>query len=260
MRNAYFLAPSLPPLTLGEVPQISFADFLWRLSVNLSSKDLHGAEVIRRFIDLQNLRAFILEEPLDPRGNLSYKEFDEALLQRDILPEYVFDFLANHETALSQVRAFPELLVSFFREEKKKAKGFLRDYLTFEREWRIILTAIRAKQLGRDLSVELQFEDSADPIVSHVLAQKDAPEYEPPAEYLDFKEGIIAAGSDPLKRSEFIASYRYEKVKELVEEPLFSVDWILGYAVRLMIAEDWVALDAKRGAEMLETMVRERKI
>lgn len=256
MPNAYFLAPSLPPLALGEVPQISFADFLWRLSVNLSSKDLHEAEVLRRFIDLQNLRAFLLEQPLDPRGNLPEKEFEEALLQKEGLPEYVFDFIASHETTASKIRAFPQLLVSFFREEKKGVSGFLHHYLVFEREWRIVLTAIRSKQLGRDLSVELQFEDSADPIVAHVLAQKDAPEYEPPVEYADFKQGIIAAGRDPLKRNEFIAQYRYNKVKELVEEPLFSVDWILGYAVRLIIAEDWMELDASRGAEMLENMVR----
>ncbi|MBI4142664.1 thioredoxin domain-containing protein, partial [Candidatus Uhrbacteria bacterium] len=39
-----------------------------------------------------------------------------------------------------------------------------------------VLTALRAKQSGRDLAVELQFEDPKDPFVLQILSQKDSPE------------------------------------------------------------------------------------
>lgn len=252
MANYYFLAPSLPPLKLGEIPEITFVEFLNRLETNLTEKDFHQSQVLRRYIDLENVHAFLMQQPLDSRGNLSVQELDEALLHQVDLPTYVFDFLSEHETAESRARAFPELLISFFREETAKAKGFLHRYLEFEREWRIVLTAIRAKQLGRDLVQEMQFEDFSDPLVAHVLAQRDVSDYEPPSEYTDLKEGIIAAGEDAEKRYYFLAEYRYRKVKELVQSPLFSIDWILGYTVRLMIVEDWIALDRKKGEETLE--------
>lgn len=253
MAYYFFLAPSLPPLKLGEKPEMSFDELKTRLEINLAKKDRRKAEVLCRFVDLSNIRSLLLEEQVDSRGNLTEKQLDEALLIHNVLPEYVFDFLDRYDSVSDKLHYFWGLLTLFFQEETPKQKGFLRVYLEFERGWRLVLAAIRAKSLGRDIVQEMQFEDFSDVIVAQILAQKDAKTYEPPQEFAELKAIMDSTGKDPWQKHKAFALWRFNKIEELVDAPLFSIDWILSYMARLIIAEDWYALDAQKGKVILET-------
>lgn len=252
MHNYYFVAASLPPLTLGETPDISFEELSYRLSINLSKEDLEKVMVLKRYIDIQNIRSQLLEETLDPRGNLSEKELDEALLLESFLPSYIFDFLSLYEEKNEKIRHFSGLFIRYFTEEMKEQKGFLRNYLAFEREWRLVLLAIRAKKFKRDVVRELQFEDFTDPLVAAILAQKDMEQYEPPVDYQDLVDLLHACGDDPWAQFKVFSEYRFNKIEEMSGYPLFSMDWILGYMARLMLVEQWMALDEEKGKNILE--------
>jgi hypothetical protein len=253
MRNYYFIVPSLPSLALHERPEMTFEELMARLEINLSKQDLEKTVTLRRFVDIYNIRALLLEESVDPKGNLNEKELDEALLVRTILPDYVFDFLDQFEKVPDKIRNFPGLLARFFNEEIPKQKGFLRHYFILEREWRLVLLALRAKQLNRDVARELQFEDSTDPIVAHILAQKDSEIYEPPLEYAELKELIASCYADPWAEHRAFAEYRFRKIAELAENRLFTIDQILCYMAQLMIIESINELDVERGNMILET-------
>ncbi len=253
MANYYFLAASLPELTLGEIPDISFVELGLRLAVNLSKRDFAKTVVLRRYIDLHNIRCLLLEENLDPRGNLDEKELDEALLVHNLLPQYVFDFLDEFGGPVERMAHFSALLNRFFVEETPRQKGFMKAYLTFEREWRLVMIGLRAKETGRDVAKELQFEDPHDPIVAQILAQKDAADYDPPAEYEDLKELLASCGNDPWEKYKVFAAYRFNKIEEMALKPTFSMDWILSYMAKLLIVEAWNDLDAKKGREILDT-------
>jgi hypothetical protein len=253
MRNYYFVVPSLPILSLHQKPEITFNELVTRLELNLSRQDLEMTKVLRRFVDIYNIHAHLMEEPVDPRGNLNEKELDEALLVHTGLPDYVFDFLGQFEKVSDKVRNFPGLLARFFNEEIPKQKGFLRTYLTFEREWRLVLLALRAKQLGRDVVKELQFEDLADPLVAHILAQKDSESYEPPPEYAELKELIASCHGDPWAEHRAFAEYRFRKIEEFAQNGLFTIDQILCYMAQLMIIESMFELDEERGSMILDT-------
>ncbi|MBS0620775.1 MAG: DUF2764 family protein [Verrucomicrobia bacterium] len=252
-RSYYFVAISLPPLALRERVSFSFRELVARLEINLSKEDLEKTRVLRRFVDLGNIRALFLEEPIDPHGNLSEKELDEALLVHNILPAYVFEFLDQFEKVSDKVKHFSGLFARFFQEETVKQKGFLQSYLQFEREWRLVLLAMRAKQLGRDVARELQFEDLTDPFVAQILAQKDAPQYDPPSEYVDLKELVASCSRDPWLESKAFAEYRFRKVGEMAEGDLFSIDHILSYMAQLMLLEQLEALDPEKGKMILDT-------
>jgi len=206
---------------------------------------------LRRYIDLQNIRELFLEEPIDSRGNLNEKELDEALLIQDILPSYVFDFLDQFEEKQEKLRHFFGLLARYFTEEMPKQDGFLRRYLRFEREWRLVLLALRAKKLGSDLAFQLQFEDFSDPIVALILAQRDVVDFDPPNEYIELKERLNACGNDPWQQFLTVAHYRLDKIEELAGYLLFSIDWILGYVARLIIVEKYNELNEERGKTIL---------
>lgn len=253
MRNYYFVVPSLPPLSLREKPELSFEELMTRLALNLSKKDLEKTQVLRRFVDIFNIRALLMEETIDLRGNLSEKQLDEALLVHAGLPDYVFFFLDQFEKVPDKIRNFHGLLATYFNEEIPQQKGFLRKYLTFERECRLVLLALRAKQLGRDVVKELQFEDPTDPLVAHILAQKDSDSYDPPPEYQDLKEVIASCYPDPWAENRAFAEYRFKKIGEIAEGKLFSIDTILCYIAQLMIIENIIELDAEKGRMILDT-------
>ncbi len=253
IRNYYFVVPSLPPLAVGERPEITFEELTNRLKICLNKVDLEKTEVLRRFIDIFNIRALLMEEPVDSRGNLNEKELDEALLVHAVLPDYVFEFIGQFEKVSDKIRNFAGLLAQFFNAEIPKQKGFLRTYLNFERECRLVLVALRAKQLGRDVARELQFEDPTDPLVAQILAQKDSDSYDPPAEYLSLKELIAACYADPWLENKAFAEYRFKKIEELAEAKLFSIDQILAYMAQLLLIENLIELDAEKGTMILDT-------
>lgn len=253
MANYYFLAASLPPLAIGQKPDITFEELTTRLEINLTKHDFEKTVVLRRFIDLNNIRSLLLEEPIDPRGNLDEKMLDEALLIKNNLPTYVFDFLDRYENASERIKNFSALISLFFAEEIPKQTGFLQRYLTFEKEWRLVMIGFRSKALHRDPTKELQFEDFSDPIVALILAQRDSPTYMPPSEYEDLIEKLEACGNDPWMRYRAFAEYRFHKIEEMVEKPLFSIDWILAYMAQLIIVEQMNELDAMKGKMILDT-------
>lgn len=254
MRNYYFVAASLPPLEIGKTPGLTFEELQFRLQQNLSKADLEKVALVKRYVDLSNIRALLLEEPIDPHGNYDEKDLDQALFLQEGLPEYVFDFLSQYETNADKLKHFSGLISRYFSEEIPRRKGFLKQYLTFERECRLVLTALRAKRIGRDIVHELQFEDFTDYLVAQILSQKDAPDYEPPAEYAALKEMVVAAGADPLELHRRFAAYRFHKVEEMADGEDFSINRILAYVVQLMIVEYYNELDEKKGHRVLDTL------
>ncbi len=253
--NYYFLAASLPPLVLGERVDLTFDELIARIQMNVGGEDLEKTVVFRRWIDLNNIRSLYLEDTIDSKGNLDEKQLDQALLLQEDLPEYVFDFLNRFETTEQKLRFFSGIFSTYFQEEISKQKGFLKRYLTFERDWRLVIMAIKAKELRHDLIYELQFEDGKDPFIAHILAQKDAVSYEPPLEFVSLKEKYFSCGPDPWQQFRMISSWRFKQIEELVEEPLFSIDWILAYMARLLIVEQWNELAPTKGEIILEAFV-----
>ncbi len=252
MAKYYFLGASLPPLKIGVKPEITFEEFINRLQINLDKSDWEKVIKLRQLIDLLNIRALFSGQKLDHRGNYSEKELDEMLLIKEGFPQYVFDFLGQFETNAAKLRHFSGLLAQYFHEETQLAEGFLRKYFAFERESRLVLAAIRAKMQGRDFNEVLQFEDLNDPFVAQILVQKDAERYEPPAEYEELKELFVSSGADPWELHKAFTEWKYAQIEEMGEGVSFSIDSILSYMVRLLLVEDWQALDEQQGREALK--------
>lgn len=254
MANYYFLVTALPPLTLGVKPEISFKELQSMLSLNLSSRDSHEIERLLRPIDLYNIRALWLGLPLDEKGNFKALALEEELLVQDALPTFIIEYLERYESTQDRLRYFSSLFASLYRDELPKLKGFNLKYYQFEREIRLVLTALRAKRQGRDLNRELQFEDPTDPFVAQIIAQKDAPVYTPPQEYEELKTLFVDNITEPLKLYRVILQYRFDQIEEMEENQDFSIDRILGYMARLMIVESLADLDMEQGKMAVEQL------
>ncbi len=259
MKKYYFLASLLPLLKMGQLPEIPFWEFKELCKQNLTDGDKEKAAVIRRYVDLQNLRPFWQNKDLDPHGNYDAKEMEEHLLLEEGFPDYVFEFLRERETLEQRLKDFPFLLVQFFSEEIEKADHFLKEYLTFERNWRLILVAIRSKLYKRDLMEELQYEDPSDDLVIYLIAQKDAPEFSAPEGYENLEELFNEFKTEPLKLLWELSQWRLQQILDLPQRGTFSIDRILCYLAQLIIIENWMKLNQEQGIDVVENIMKEQE-
>lgn len=253
MSRYVFLVPFLPPLSLDKPPELSFEELVSLLQVNLSRKDLEKIKVLRLGIDLANIRNLLLGKSIDLHGNLSEKELDEALLLKSDLPQYVFDFLDQFEDNAIKLKNFWGLYTQFFAEEIAKQKGFLKSYLTFERESRLVLLSLRANQAKKNLLQELQFEDPLDPFITSTLLQKDLERYTPPLAYTPLKEIFFTYYRDPWEQYRVFTQYQFAFVADLASQSLFSIDHILCYVAQFLLVESFYNLDQREGKRIFET-------
>lgn len=259
MTNYYFLASLLSPLSLRQKPELSLSYLGRLLNTSLKPADLKKLNSLRQLIDIYNLRSFWLGNPIDRRGNLSEDELEAALVTHSGLPAYVLDFISKYPNNEQRIRQFPLLIHQYYEKEIDQSKGFVKKYLQFERDLRLVMVGFRAKELGKDVSEELQYEDPFDLIVAQILAQKDAPVYDPPEGYENLKTILIDRYHTPLELHEALSEYRINKIEEMLEGELFSIDRILGYVLQLIIVEQWQELMTREGLKIVDAIVKDAK-
>ena len=256
MPGLFFLVPSLPPLTQGEVPKLRFNDFLILCRANLGRKEYEQLSKILLLADIENLRSLHLKNPWDPTGSLDKVELEGVMQEKSGIPKYFIDFLDEYDTKGAQIKHFPRLVSEYFKCEEKGTDGFLKTYLDFARKFRLILAAIRCKKLGRPVEEELRYESTSSPLVAHILAQKDADNYEPPEEFEELKRIFSEHFQDPTALSFELIRYQWEFVVEnTINEP-FTLDYVLGYCVLLGLHEKAFSLDQNLSQEILEDILK----
>jgi len=258
----YYLASSLTPIEFGDVAELSFLELLEKFDANLSTSQKKEFEVLRVYFDLENLKKLFSNQApddFDLRGNLTKKQLKEAIENQEFFPRYVFDFLSQHQASKDLLIHYPELLNSYFRNEAEKASGFLKEYLDFEREWRLLLTAFRAKKLKKNLTKELSFEDPKDEIVETIFQQKESHYFDAPAGYEEFYEMLLGAKNNPLYQYKHLAEFRFKKLRALVQDRPFTLDYLMSYALRVAILEDLRILNDIKGQQILNTILKDRE-
>jgi hypothetical protein len=262
MNDYYFLASLLPPLEIGHVPTLDFHELKMLMSSNLTKSDQNKVEEFLSQIDLENMRAFWAQEPFDHRGNISEEQMEYAL--KDFswptgrpFPPFLTDYLEKYHSSEERLSHFPLLISQFFVYMIETEEGFLRDYFAFQRELRLTLVGFRAKKWGKDVAAELQYEDSSDPIVAQILAQKDAKDYEPPFEYKELKPIFDEYADAPWELNKALYEYQFRHIIELWSSEPFTIDRILNYLARLILVERWLELDVQKGIQVVDTIERE---
>lgn len=253
----YFLILALPALSFDKSPEVSFKELRELLILNLTASDLKKLDVLLRSVDLYNMRAFWLGEPLSDRGNLSAKELEEVLLVRDeMLPSYILDFLSTYEETSERLQFYSLLKTTFYKEEAAHLTGFLQKYYVFEHQLSLVLTALRAKVIHRDLVKELQFEDMQDPFVVELLSLKDSSEFYVPQGWEQVARLFQEYSQSPKMLGLAMLEYRFNRIEELCDMSSFSIDQVLGYVARFLILDEWFHWDMEKGKKIAEKLSR----
>lgn len=257
MRGYTYVGTYLPDLHPEREPEISFAEIQDLFQDNLTEGDLKKVNALRLLVDIENLRLFWQEKELDPRGALDTVEIEEALLARGRFPDWVDDYLDEYSTREDRLQHFSKLWSLYFQHEIPKSKGFLHDYLEFERGLKLVLTAFRAKKLGRDLAYELQYEDPNDTIVQQIMAQKDAKTYTPPSQYEDLAPLFEEHFEEPMELNNALTAYRFQKIESMIGLQTFTLDRLLAYLAELFILEN-MNNEGVSGEEIINQIVKDK--
>lgn len=259
MTNYYYLATVLPKLTLGEKPEISFQEFITLLQENLTPSDYAKTRRLRWFYDLLNIRAHWKGDPLDYWGNLDAVQLEDALLVREEneLPEYFYGYLDEYEHKEDRQKHYQQVISGYFKSEAVNNSGFVKKLRSFERDLRLVMTAFRARQLGRNLATELQFEDPEEDIVAQLLAQSEAKVFEPPQGFEDLKSLLEKNYDNPLQLQKAIIEYVFNWIEDELEFDYFSIDRILGYMAQFILVDRLMRLDKEKGLKVLDNIAKE---
>jgi len=255
MTQYFFTTSLLTPLKIGEPPEINFEELEVILYDNLLPRDNVQIQIIRRFYDILNIRAFLKGDTIDPHGNLNKTELEGALVDEVGLPSYVLQFLDEYKLKEDRLIYFPLLISKYYMEEARHANTFLKNYLNFERNMQLVLVGFRAKKLGRNLEKELQFENPNENLIAQILAQKDALLFIPPEGFEDLKVIFETNGDVAIKLYKALCEYRFEKIEAMMGPNVFSFSRILGYVLQFIIVEKWMELDEKKGLAMIDNIL-----
>jgi len=254
--SRFFIYGTLPSLEFKVKPEISSRALSELFELNLGKITMRKVEVMRRWIDIINIYEILNEGNFDKRGNYSKSTIKALLANEEELPRYVFDFFHEYEEVEDRRDHFSKVIAHYFCEEKKGARGLLKEFLVFEHALRILIAGFRARKGGRDLARELQYEDVDDPIVAAVLMQKDrGGKFQFPIDYEDLEKVLEDVGSDPSKQYEGIARYRFEFYMKYFTNSFFSLEGIIAYMLALWILEDFFVLKRDEGERELRNIV-----
>jgi hypothetical protein len=251
LKRYFYLAASLPELSLHIKPPLSFSEFLLDFDVQLTQAHKGYVGILRESIDIENIRRLLMEYKLDSRGTLSEGELDEALLVKVNLPEYAIDFLLEYTTKEARLAHFAALNARFFAAHNKTESAFLNQYLSFERALKLWSSLFRAQKLGIDYKQVLQFEDPQDPLIMFMLVQNPLNQLEVPSEFKVLKEIFLTFSQNPVTLHKKIEEFRLNKINEIIEDDFFSLDIILGFLAKLLIIEQWQSLNYEEGQRRL---------
>ena len=260
MSMYYFLISGLPDLladnlSSGSIPSLD--DFVSFCEESMSPKDFAVLKKVFIFNDIKNVVSYQNTGEFITPSYYSKEEFDEQLKD----PDGFFPFIADYcRDKKAERRLYPqmteedELIMRFFADLDSFAgrNEFLKDYFRFELVLRNVLTIANMRKAGEDpTDYVITTEDFGDS-----LAKSTSTDLGLGADYpFVSKVTEIVQSGDLVLLEETLDKIRFDFIDNLVGYDTFSLNVVIGYAVKLMCAVRWMALSPEKGRAVFEQIV-----
>ncbi len=167
---------------------------------------------------------------------------------REVPPPFAefFERLAADGFSVSLLHRLYEAYYAYALE--KAGPGFLRAYLTFERDLRNILAAIRARRQGLEAVHSLIGESD----LVEVLSRSNAEDFGLGGEYPWIVQ--LLNTREPSEIDEAVQRVTWEVIDGLTEQSGFEFDLILAYLLKVSLVERNLALKEEQGLEIIRRL------
>lgn len=267
--NYYYLVAGLREYSLdGDTKGFDALSAIDEIKEGVSKSDRRAVELLYTYYDIENIvniRAG--REQFSALGNFTRGQLIEELEQPSHLPAYLGKIISAFNEAQKES---PEgelaesgvdfsttlernLFAAYYVQCAKSNSKFLRSWGDFDRTLRNIAAAFAARRIGKSV---------ADVIIGTgeievALSRSSAADFGIRGEigYVDQVMGAVAESSNLVDKEHRVDVIRWDMVDELTAMDYFSINFLLGYLVRVNLIYRWAALDPEKGKEMLRKLI-----
>ncbi len=259
--NYYYLVSSLPELRLDDYKEpYRINEFIEELQANLASEHFKHVQDVLCMNDNPNIIDIVSRSGntwLDLRGNWTFDQIKAFFAEPESMDSkehaYILGFMNSVESIkkednkVSRSQAEELLLSKFYAEMMQHKNDFIQEYFNFDFQLRNILLAINKRKFNID---KIRFLESNENEIVRKLKTSTANDFNLSQE-IDYMQVLIAAfeKEDIVYREKFIDQLRWNKIDQINTFSYFKVDTLLGYLIKLMMVERWIALEKNQGNE-----------
>ena len=224
----YFLACLLPPLPLelGEKLMLDYSETLGMIKRSINSKDEAILNAYLYSIDVANWEHDDQQRDIFIEGGVLTKE---DIKSKNNFPQFLKDFIDEKERVGRRAYVYDRLWERYYTYlyelAQKKNSKFLLDYLPWEIDLRNHLTAIRAKESGKDPEAFTLLSNFSAADFSNMMTQ-------------------VKGKKNPLLVEGYVDTERLKQIVHCEGNSPFAIDAILAYISRLMIYSRWERINA----------------
>jgi hypothetical protein len=190
------------------------------------------------------------------------KRITESILrEEDILPPYMVKAIRKwFDSGSANDRFETERILTEGYIDTALASGnrFLMNYVSFDRDMKNVIALISSKALGLDADDFISGDYPLARRLREIFKSSRDFQIPPEPDYVPDMFRIMTE-EEFLERERKIDLARWEFINSETFFDYFSVDWIMGYLIKLSIVTRWKQLDPETGKIMLRNLVEEMK-
>jgi hypothetical protein len=215
-----------------------------------TEKDFSEIELLLLAGDLLQIERLLSGKEVDVEYCLYSREFwKEQLKSPKEAPEFMLEAFENFTSEGLTPRNLEQLFEAYYSYAiEKTSSPLLRKFLSFEKDLRNIVAAVRARRKGLPPADYLVGEND----LIDFLTRSSAEDFVLASEY-PWIEKLIAA-LEPGDTEDAIQAIIWETLDEMTEHLDFDFDVVLAYLLKLQILERNLAMSEERGMDIVRQM------
>ncbi|MCM8813862.1 MAG: DUF2764 domain-containing protein [Candidatus Omnitrophica bacterium] len=260
-RQYYYLVTSLPTLRLDDYKEpYRVQEFMAQLLQHADAADSQAAREVLGLYDHGTIIDAVTGRsapwsnltgnwtPAEIRAQLADAEFPWDSYLRDFLAEV--SVRRQQAEPLNRAQIEQILLTYYYRRMSAHANRFIREYFTFEVTLRNVLAAVNRRKFSAGYT---ELIPSGEESLREKLQSAAQADFGLSRE-IEYLPEILALAENPdlLHGQKFLDGLRWEMIDRINTFSYFSIDVLLGYLLKLMMVERWIALDEQHGKELFE--------
>jgi hypothetical protein len=265
-RNYYYLVAGLPELVIDlENKGFSIDRLKEEVQENIHPNDWNLLSEIFRPFDIENL--LYLRSVSGVRFNTLSNFTEEGMIEAiehlnlpSFMQAYIQSQLPKDEDEVTEegTKQSPEayLWTLFYEAMEKSANSFLRNWYSFDRDFRNILAALACRNQKKDIASSLIGGGE----LVETLSRSTAPDFGIKKE-IDYLERVfqIVEQFNLLEREKKFDQLRWQVAEDLAVYDYFNLQWLMAFFVKATIVSRWLSLDRKHGEVLFQNLVNELK-
>lgn len=249
---------------------VTLNDFRSELEEILHPDDLELASIIFLPYDNSNLIRYMAgkRDEMDALGNYTADDFDDQIERlgsiikvEDILPAYMVDVIGDwlaSEKSIDLLGAEKALIEGYYTLASESGNKFLKRWSEYEMDLNNILVLKNSMEMSLDASQQIIGSNELAEELKIISRRKSDFRVPPEPDYAT-ELFNIAGENEFLDREIKLDIAKWNYINDLIFFEYFTIDFILGYMVKLGIALRWKGLDPETGERMLKRLVEELK-